>query len=56
MNLRLFDLSGKLMQETDIQPGSTIGYLDARTLYPGTYIVSMSVNGQVVSNQKVVVE
>jgi hypothetical protein len=56
MDLRLFDQSGKLMQETEIQPGSTIGYLDARTLYPGMYVVTFSVDGRVVSSKKVVVE
>ncbi|MBC7775346.1 MAG: YHYH protein [Phycisphaerae bacterium] len=56
MDLRLYDLSGKLVQETEIQPGSTIGYLDAQTLYAGVYIVSCCVNGQVISNKKVVVE
>lgn len=56
MEMRLFDLSGKLMQEAEIQPGSTIGYFDVRTLYEGVYVVSVSVNGQVVTNKKVVVE
>ncbi len=56
MDLRLFDQSGKLMQETAIQPGSTIGYLDARTLYPGIYVVAFSIDGRVISSKKVVVE
>jgi len=56
MDMRLFDLSGKLVQEAEIQAGSTIGYFDVRTLYAGVYIVSVSVNGQMISNKKVVVE
>ena len=56
MDVRLFDLTGKLMQETEIQPGSTISYLDTRTLYPGVYLVSFSVNGVLISGKKVVVE
>ncbi len=56
MDLRLFDLSGKLMQQTEIQAGSTIGYFDVRTLYAGVYVVSILVDGQVISNKKVVVE
>ena len=56
VDLRLFDLSGKLVQETTIQAGSTIGYLDARTLYAGTYLVSISIDEQVIASQKVVVE
>lgn len=56
VDLRLYDLSGKLMQETTIQAGSTIGYLDARTLYAGTYLVSVSIDERVISSKKVVVE
>ncbi len=56
MDVRLFDLTGKLVQEAEIQPGSTIGYLDARTLYPGVYLVSVSMDGVLVSSKKVVVE
>ena len=44
------------MQATEIQPGSTIGYLDARTLYPGVYLISVSMDGVLVSSKKVVVE
>ncbi len=54
--LRMYELSGRMVQETEIQAGSTIGYLDARTLYAGTYLVSISVNGRVISSKKVVVE
>ncbi len=56
MDIHLFDLSGKLMQKTQIQPGSTITYLDTRTLYAGVYLVSVSVAGKIVSSRKVVVE
>lgn len=56
VDLRLYDLSGKLIQETEIQAGSTIGYLDARTLYPGTYMVALSINGRIISSQPVLVQ
>ena len=56
LDLQLFDQSGQLLQEGEIQAGSTIGYLDVRTLYAGTYVVSISANGQVISTKKVVVE
>ncbi len=52
----LFDISGKLLQETDIQPGSTIGYLDCRTLYDGVYLVSFEKNGQILGCERVVVK
>ncbi|MCC6461987.1 MAG: YHYH protein [Saprospiraceae bacterium] len=35
IEVRLFDLSGKLLQRAEILPGSTICYLDARALDPG---------------------
>ncbi|MFM8489242.1 MAG: YHYH protein, partial [Bacteroidota bacterium] len=40
--VQLFSENGLLMQETVIQPGSTICYLDARTLYAGAYVVKVS--------------
>ncbi len=54
--VQLFSENGSLMQETAIQPGSTICYLDARTLYAGVYMVKVSVGGDVVAVRKVVVE
>ncbi|MEY4202383.1 MAG: hypothetical protein RL013_84 [Bacteroidota bacterium] len=54
--VQLFSENGSLMQETSIQPGSTICYLDARTLYAGVYMVKVSVGGDVVAVRKVVVE
>ncbi|HLP96231.1 MAG TPA: YHYH protein [Saprospiraceae bacterium] len=56
LDLRLLDMSGKLLQETEIQAGSTIAYFDVRTLYAGVYLVSVSSNGKLISNTKVVVE
>ncbi len=52
----LYDLSGRFVQQALVQPGSTICYLDTRTLYAGTYVVSVTVGGQVISTKKVVVE
>lgn len=54
--LRLFDFSGKLMQTTEIQAGSTIGYFDVRTLYPGVYLVSVSIGDRELVARKVVLE
>jgi len=55
-SVQLFSENGSLLQETVIQPGSTIGYLDARTLYAGAYIVTVSAGGRVLSSQRVIVE
>ncbi len=35
----LFDLNGKLIQTTRLLPGSTMAYVDARTLYSGEYML-----------------
>jgi hypothetical protein len=55
MELRLYDLSGKLLQTTEIQPGATISYFDCRTLYSGVYLVSAMNGGKVEAAEKVVV-
>lgn len=39
IHIALYDVSGKELQKTSIQPGSTIAYLDTRTLYNGTYFI-----------------
>lgn len=54
--INLYDLSGKLMQTSQIQPGSTISYLDVRTLYSGMYLISVTVEGVVIATKNVVVE
>lgn len=56
MEVKLFDLSGKMSQQTTIQPGSTISYLDTRTMYSGTYLVSYFINGKMVGSDKVVLQ
>jgi hypothetical protein len=51
----LYDMNGRLMQTTEIQAGSTICHLDVRTLYAGTYLVSVAIKGQVVAAKKVMI-
>ena len=38
-NINLYDLSGKWIQKATIFQGSTIAYLDVRTIYDGVYVV-----------------
>lgn len=38
-NVQLFDSNGKLMRESTIPAGSTITYMDVRSLYAGQYIL-----------------
>jgi hypothetical protein len=51
---RLFDPSGKMIEELEIHPGSTIGYFDCRRLYDGVYTVSLESEGRVVTCKQVV--
>ena len=53
--VKLYDLNGKVHQQSTIQPGSTLCYLDTRTLYSGTYLVSYYLNGKLAGAEKVVV-
>ncbi|MCC7244851.1 MAG: YHYH protein, partial [Saprospiraceae bacterium] len=54
--LKLYNLSGQLIQRTEIQAGSTIGYFDVRTCYPGIYLVSVTSGSNRIYAGKVVVE
>jgi hypothetical protein len=53
--IELLDLTGKLVQTTQLSKGSTIAYFDTQTLYGGTYFVKIS-NGQAQTTRKVVVQ
>jgi YbbR domain-containing protein len=44
--LSLLDLTGKEVQRATLYQGSTIAYLDIRTVYAGTYFIVMTVNGK----------
>jgi len=56
MEVKLFDLSGKVLQHATIQPGSTISYFDTRTLYSGTYLISYFMNNALLGREKVVLQ
>jgi hypothetical protein len=53
---RLFDATGKQVQELEIHPGSTINYFDCRTLYDGVYTVSLETAGTAVVCKQIVVK
>ena len=42
ITLSLYDLTGKLIQQTTINQGSTIAYFDVRTLYNGQYLIKVT--------------
>jgi hypothetical protein len=53
--VELLDITGKLVQKTQINKGSTIAYFDTQALYAGTYCVRIS-SGQAQVTRKVVVQ
>ena len=52
--VELISLDGKVLQANTLYPGSTITYLDIRTVYAGVYMVKVSA-GQSVKASKVVI-
>lgn len=52
--VQLLDLSGKLIEQTTINKGSTIAYFNVQTLYAGTYMVRIG-EGQRAVNRRVVI-
>jgi YHYH protein/Secretion system C-terminal sorting domain len=52
--VELYDVLGKLIMSTRINPGSTIAYFDTQTLYGGTYLIKIS-NGTAQTTRKVAV-
>jgi YHYH protein/Secretion system C-terminal sorting domain len=54
-NVELLDITGRVLQKTQINKGSTIAYFETETLYAGTYIVKIS-SGQAQTTRKVVVQ
>jgi len=49
VQVELFDAAGKLVRTSMILQGSTLTYLDVRTLYNGTYIAKFTAGNRVVS-------
>lgn len=42
LSVELYDLQGKRVRSTTIQPGQTIAYFDLQTVYAGVYLVKVS--------------
>ncbi len=49
----MYDMTGRVIQATQINPGSTIAYFDTRTVYDGQYIIQIQ-SGESVRTSKVV--
>ncbi len=54
-DVKLFDISGKLINQTSINKGQTIAYFNVETLYSGTYIVRIQ-NDELTESIKVTVQ
>jgi YHYH protein/Secretion system C-terminal sorting domain len=52
--VELLDITGRMVQKTQINKGMTIAYFDTQALYAGTYFVRIS-SGQAQTTRKVVV-
>jgi hypothetical protein len=55
INLQLYDMQGKLLGQSRILQGSTMGYIDLQTIYNGTYILKVS-NEDFTLSKKVIVQ
>jgi hypothetical protein len=53
IKVTMYDMTGRVVQETMIYPGSTIAYFDTRTVYDGQYIIQIQ-SGESVRTTKVV--
>lgn len=54
--IKLFDISGRLVNQSTIYAGSTITYFDTKTLYSGTYILTLTSGNQSMSAKVSVVK
>lgn len=53
-DVKLYNIEGRLMQQTQINKGQTIAYFNIETLYAGTYVVKIQ-NSAVNESHKVIV-
>ncbi len=51
VKMELYDITGRCVQTTAVNQGSTISYFDTRTLYAGEYIIRIYTNAEVISKK-----
>lgn len=56
LTVTLYDYTGRVLQASQINPGSTNTYLDTRTLYAGNYLVKIANNKGSISKKVVLVK
>ncbi len=54
ITVKLFDMTGRMVQSSLIPQGSSITYLDTRTIYDGQYILQIA-NGENLKTQRVII-
>ena len=54
LSVDVFDLTGRLVQRSEIAQGSTITYVDTRTLYNGDYVIKVY-NDSIALSQKITI-
>jgi hypothetical protein len=54
LSVELIDMNGKLLQQTTIYQGSTMAYIDLRTVYDGEYFIKVS-DGKSTTGKKIIV-
>lgn len=55
LNIKLLDVNGKEIQQTQLNKGQTIAFFDIQTLYSGIYFVNISASG-IQETKKVIIE
>ena len=50
----MFDMQGKLIQKTSVLQGSTMAYLDTKTVYAGQYLIKFSGENGVVTKKIII--
>lgn len=51
LQVNLYDVNGKLVSQSVLNPGTTIAYFDTRTLYAGTYMITINGMNKMVSRK-----
>jgi len=54
IQVELFDVTGKLVNRSQINQGSTIAYFDTKTLYAGEYLLVFNHEGQKLTRRIIV--
>jgi hypothetical protein len=54
VQIQLMDLSGRVHSTSHIHPGSTVSWVDIRTLYAGTYLIKLTSGDRVITKPVVV--